>query len=539
MLRVVLAVLLLTTAGNGTEAGIVAVGPNPVAQNDRGEYVVLSIPAETNLSEWSIADGESVVRLPDRPGGGRIAVTTEPSLVEPWLTAPVVGVDGRLALANAGERLELRRNGKTVDSVTYRRAPEGHRYVRINGGWEWRHEGTTDLPVVRAGPSTAEVFVLPDAPNFTERALATARDRILLGAYTFASRRAADALCRARKRGVTVRLVVDSGPVGGMSHRAATVLDSLSACGVGVTVLGGPYDRYEFHHAKYAVIDDTALVMTENWKPSGSGGRSNRGWGVIVNNSAVADGLAATFRADTGWRDAIPWDDFRRDRRFAAAERANGTFRPTYAAATVNASGVSVLVTPDNAESALIGLFDNASDSLDVQQVSIGGTGTPLFRAVIRAARRGVRVRILLANAWYVREDNRAFADRVSSIARREDLQIEVRLANPAGRFGTLHSKGIIIDRETVVVGSINWNNNSLRRNREVAVVLRGSQPAAYFHQVFLGDWRGGQWVITVGIVIIAVGIGLAAAWWAARSFEFKSDRAGDFTDLEAYEGEP
>lgn len=519
MFRVVLTLLLLTTGWNGTAGGIVAVGPNPVAPNDRGEYVVLGFDEPTALADWSIGDGEAVVGLPDRTVSGRIVLTEEPALVEPWVTDPVVQLEGRLALANAGETVVLRHRGEVIDTVRYRRAPEGQRFVRFGEGWRWRQEGLTQLPPVRVGPTRARAFVLPDTPGVIAKALSGAEDRILVGAYTFTSPDVAATLCEARDRGVTVRMLADGGPVGGLTRQEARVLDRLAACGIRVTMLGGPYDRYEFHHAKYAVIDDSVLVMTENWKPSGVGGRSNRGWGVIVESQRAAAALAETFAADTGWRDAVPWRAYRVRAGFVEASAANGTFRRVHPAETVELSNATVLVTPDNAEAELVARFDSATDSIDVQQVSIGRPGNPLLRAVIRAAGRGVRVRILLSSAWYAREENRRLAEALTRRARQDGLPLSVRLVDPGGRFGKLHSKGIVIDRDVAIVGSINWNNNSLRRNREVAIVLRGGEAAAYYRTVFLADWRGGRWLVTVGVITAAVMAVVAVGLWARRSF--------------------
>jgi phosphatidylserine/phosphatidylglycerophosphate/cardiolipin synthase-like enzyme len=169
-----------------------------------------------------------------------------------------------------------------------------------------------------------------------------------------------------------------------------------------------------------------------------------------------------------------------------------------------------------------VGLLDNSTDSIDVQQVTIGQPGNPLIQAILRAARRGVRVRRLLSGAWYARDENRAMAETLRGVAKRESLPLEVRLVNPAGRFGKLHSKGNLLDVDQAVVGSINWNNNFLPRNHEVAVVLDGDEAGAYYTKVFIGDWRGGHWQITVGLIGLAVGTVVGASLWARSAFEFE-----------------
>lgn len=110
------------------------------------------------------------------------------------------------------------------------------------------------------------------------------------------------------------------------------------------------------------------------------------------------------------------WGRFRGGREFRAgppppSTRYPGRFPPK----RVRVDRVDVLVAPDNAEAAMVALIDSAGTSIRVQQVSIGSPDHPFVRALFRAARRVVRVRVLLSGAWYVEEDNRALADALNA----------------------------------------------------------------------------------------------------------------------------
>jgi phosphatidylserine/phosphatidylglycerophosphate/cardiolipin synthase-like enzyme len=60
-------------------------------------------------------------------------------------------------------------------------------------------------------------------------------------------------------------------------------------------------------------------------------------------------------------------------------------------------------------------------------------------------------------------------------------------------RFIThLHNKGVIIDRETVLVSSTNWSENSIARAREAGVAIQAASVAEYYAQVFDFDWESG-----------------------------------------------
>jgi phosphatidylserine/phosphatidylglycerophosphate/cardiolipin synthase-like enzyme len=516
VLALCLPLLCLPASAAGSAAGstpdIVAVYPDPVTEGDRGEFVVLDVPQGTNLSAYALSDGESTASLPNATG--RVAVAfdaTEPATLD---GESPIRVDGGLRLSNAGERIDLRRNGTTVSSVAYENVTEGA-VLEVDGRRRWRPLGATDRRVVTAGPGRVRAFVLPDAGGLPARLLERAEDRILLAGYTLTSRAVTDALVEASRRNVSVRVLVEGGPVGGVARRQVARLDRLAAADVDVRAVGGPRARYRFHHPKYAVVDDHAIVMTENWKPAGVGGHASRGWGVVTNQSAIVTGLADTFRADAGWRDAVPWSRFRSTVAASNATVATGAYPERIPAETLPVNGTRLVVAPDNAEGAVLALLRGANESIWIEQPGLGGTSQPFVRAALDAARRGVSVNVLLGGAWYNEAENRAIAERLRTVADREDLDLAVRLVDPAGRFERLHAKGVVVDGRAVALGSLNWNNHSARRNREVGVVLEGEAIGRYFEAVVRQDWEGVDTRLLVGLgaavfgsLLVAVAVG-------------------------------
>jgi phosphatidylserine/phosphatidylglycerophosphate/cardiolipin synthase-like enzyme len=511
-----------TSAGH---ADLIAVYPNPLLDEDRGEFVVLDAPAGTRLGAYTLADGESNRSLPNVTVDGRVALSAAPAVARNRTDARVLAAD-LPALANGGEELTLRREGRPVATLSYADAPEGEHGRATADGVDWRPLGATDRPVVTADDGRVRAFVLPDSPSVPRETLAAAEERIFLAGYTFTSRRAVAALVNASRRGVAVRVLVDGAPVGGMPRREASALDRLAAANVSVRVLGGDRARYDYHHAKYVVVDDRALVTTENWKPAGTGGASSRGWGVVVHQHEVVAGLAETFRADAGWRDARRWRVVRESESFdpAASPPANDTYGQQFEPRRLRAERVELLVAPDNAERRLVGLLDSASESIRIQQVSIGSRRQPFLRATLRAARRGVDVRVLLSSAWYAEEENRRLVEWLNARATQEGLSLDARLADPRGRYEKIHAKGVVIDGERAVLGSLNWNNNSARDNREVVLVLHGEAVAGYYAAVFDADWQGGTRTLPVGLAG-AVLLGALVALLVARRIEFGTDR--------------
>ena len=468
------------STANGSTPGprIVAAFPDPVAEDDIGEYVVVDAAGTANLT---LSDGESSISIPP---AGVVALSAHPNATRELVDAPVV--DSGLYLSNGGEELVLRRDDRVIDRLEYDRAGEGERLNATTGRWTPR--GLTPRPVVSTGSATATAFVLPDAPGVPLETLASADDRILLAGYTFSASRVADALLAAAERGVRVQVLLEGGPVGGMTTDQRKQLDRLAAGGVEVRVIGGPHARFAFHHPKYAVADDAALVMTENWKPSGTGGRDSRGWGVRIDSGRTADELAAVFAHDADGIDAVPWRRYRENASFVEESPATGSFDSRFEPATVHVDEVRVLTAPGNAGTAVRTSIGGAEESIDVLSPRLV-VEEAYFAALVAAAERGVRVRILLSNAWYDEESNRAVVERAAEL-RERGVPIEARIAEPDGRFGKVHAKGAVVDGETVVLGSLNWNAHATTENREVVLVLDGTEPAAYYGETFEADWE-------------------------------------------------
>ncbi len=528
--RIVSIVLLLSVAaalGAGVAVGepvaeeepksatLVAAYPNPVAHGDPGEFVAIRFEESTNTTGWTLTDGKTTAALPNRTVEGTVAVAIQPEHARNHTDHEVLALSGRLQLADDGDRLELRADGEIVSSARYRNAPVSERYEFETGTWQ--PIGATAYDPIRTDGGTATAFVLPDAPDTTVEELESAESRILIGGYTFSSERIATTLADAAEAGIEVRILLDGAPVGGMSERQARLLDRLVEAGIEVRLLSGPHTRYRHHHPKYAVVDGRALVSTENFKPAGTGGKSSRGWSVVLEDKRVAESLATLHGDDWSWRAATPWETYRDGRTFTDADPAVGAYEPGHETERVAIERTTVLVAPDNAADALVEKLESSEDRILLQQVRVDSRENRLLRAVTDAADRGVRVRIHLDGSWYVEDDNAELIEWLNRRAEAEDWDLEARVDDPDG-YGKIHTKGVVID-ETVVVGSLNWVRSAKSENREVLVALEGSEPADYYASVFEDDWDDGERDLPAGL-LAAVAAGGAGALLVVRRID-------------------
>ena len=536
-----LAALILVTALGAPGAAVgeprlVEAYPNPATMGDDGEFVSVWVPPGESFEGYELADEHARVPLPhdsinrnqstliDRliPGSGH-TFSTNATLTESLTDREVTEISDEIRLADRGDRITLRRNGSVVDRLTYDWAPEADVYHPTSETWE--PLGATTLPPVEDRGGAVEAFVLPDEGERARALLADADERILLAGYTLSSDVVVEELSSAVERNVTVEVLVDGAPVGGMTGQAAASLDELERAGVSVEVIGGDRARYRFHHAKYAVVDDKALVTSENWKPAGTGGQSSRGWGVITGQPDIVEGLVRTFRADTGWQDSIPWHEYD-DATLVDDEQAHRNFPAEFEAERFEVERTRLLLAPDNAEAEILDVIRGAERRIEIKQVQISDRNFEFLQAVLAAAKRGVDVRILLSGEWYVEEENRQLAAWLEEQAEAENLPLQVRIAEPDGQFEKIHAKGMIVDQRQVLLGSINWNNNSVRNNREVALLLDGESVADYYGDVFQADWErdDGTPGFSIGLAAVVVVLSLVAV---GRAMYVRFERNG------------
>ena len=498
----ILLLALLATTGNVT---VDAVYPNPATPGDAGEFVVLDVPEEPALANTTLTDGEDTISLDGLPTGRRVAVAGTPMVARNLTDLPIYQVETPLALRNGGEAIQVRVDGTNVSTLRYPSAPE----AKLYRDGVWAPLGRSDFAPVTAQNVSSTVFVLPDSAAPFRRAIGGATDRVLLAGYTFSDPEITDTLLAAHRRGVDVAVLLEGGPVGGITAAQVEQVDRLEQAGIPVSLMGTERARYDFHHAKYAVVDDHLVVASENWKPGGTGGHGSRGWAVTLRDERLATDLATVFQSDTGWVDSQSWADARPADPIEAPPD-NTTFPERFAPETFDADRATLFVAPDNAAAEMRALLDGAEESIWVEQVSIQRDGLLMDRT-IAAARRGVNVRILVSGAWFVESENRAFVDSVRRRARAEDLPITVRMVEPRSRFEYVHTKGVVVDGRSVVVGSLNWNQHALTENREVAVRIDDPAAADYFERTFLADWRGAAWRIQWGVLaasLLAVLVG-------------------------------
>ncbi|MCL2460470.1 MAG: phospholipase D-like domain-containing protein, partial [Euryarchaeota archaeon] len=499
--------LFCTSTGAGAEPVIVEFCPDTYLTDEPDEYIVLAL--QDPLTHYSITDGEGTLTFPpgaSTRGKNTIIIAYEGSAffdvhgyypdfeIRDSSHVPDMIRTGTFRLANKGDEISVFSGTRELETVRWPgdvvpREGQVH-YRGPDGTWDPRVlmlGGTRLLPALFSGVSGV-AFVSPDSsrPELL-RAMHEAEKSLFLNAYEITDREVAEALCELHASGVHVQVLVEGGPVGGISKEERTVLNELIQCGTDVKQVGGGavHPPYRFNHAKYLIVDERCVLVTsENIKSHGfpeQGMNGNRGWGVYLCHPGFASYMKTVFFEDVTSTAAVPPI-------FSYGQNYPGTDENASELRAYNAvfdrfafAGADVIpvIAPDTTHE-LVSLIDRATKTIDIEQAYISqnkGKWTELMHHVLDAARRGVAVRILLDSYWYNvvnANDNDEIVDQILRISYDEALPIEARLVDlRATNLVKIHNKGVIIDGNEVFVGSINWNENSPTFNREVGVIIR------------------------------------------------------------------
>ena len=121
----------------------------------------------------------------------------------------------------------------------------------------------------------------------------------------------------------------------------------------------------------------------------------------------------------------------------------------------------------------IIRMIDDAETSIDIEVYAF--TSRDIVDALERARFRGVSIRIIL--------------EKINPEMHDELLSKGFNARYAPGIYKTTHSKIMIVDGKKVLVGSHNFSNSALFKNREASVILTDMKTAQEFISEFEMDW--------------------------------------------------
>ncbi len=386
--------------------------------------------------------------------------------------------------------------------------------VDTNTSSDWVNEriygiGQSDFPYVNiAFHGEIITFVSPDCSFDTiVREIQKANDSIFLNVYEFTNLFLCDEIILALRENVKVKILLEGAPIGGISDEEKFILNRIAAYGGNIRFIvndqqNDVYARYRYNHAKYLVVDNkTVIVESCNWGNTGiprDPDFGNREWGIVVKNVSVAEYFLNVFYDD--WN-PNRCDSYSIDKMNFYVEPGFFINKPIFrrvgkpdfeSGKFVGNFSVIPVFSPDTSYKAVHKMIESADRCIYIEQLYVyrdwGDQVSPFVEHLVNKSKQGVEVKVILNYNPNYKSTNEKCSLTKEYL---EENGIKVKfLYTNWSHFINVHNKGMIVDNRSVLVSSINWNENSVMSNREAGIIIEDEDVASYYAEVFFYDWN-------------------------------------------------
>lgn len=299
------------------------------------------------------------------------------------------------------------------------------------GGWHDVYFSQPDNPgstSLHGGPDTALAKAIDEARYSVDAAV------MRLDLWSLR-----DALLDADRRGVNIRIVVDS------DYLLDNEIQDLIGAGIPTVA-----DRREsLMHHKFTVIDQLD-VWSGSMNYTINGAYRNDNYLIHIRSSKLAQSYTSEF------------EEMFMDDRFGALSEAD----TPYPRVSINGVEVEVYFSPDDhVLQRVLSLVDAAEESIEF--LAFVFTSDPLAEALIAREADGVRVRGVIERG----QANSSGSEVGHLVLAGLDLRLDTNQ-------NMMHHKVILIDGEIVVTGSYNFSRNAEEKNDENILILHSDEIA-------------------------------------------------------------
>ena len=291
------------------------------------------------------------------------------------------------------------------------------------------------------------LLVMPDdGATAVVELIDTAQGELRLKQFKLQSQDILDALLRAHRRGVLVRVMLNPHTSGGDRWNDATYAQ-LQEWGIAAAWTS---EAFPVTHEKSLVIDQVAALIA-SFNLSDKYFTETRDYGVVSRDPAVVAQVIAGFEAD--WR--------------------REEFHPDLA--------VGLVWSNRHSRGQLARIVDMARSSLWIQHPKF--VDAVILERIIAARERGVKVRFLCGGKHGISDWD--IYDTFSSLRIMERFGVKVRRQ----KHLKLHAKLVLVDDHYAQTGSMNIDRSAFDLRRELGIESDAPEVVKRLRRTFEADW--------------------------------------------------
>ena len=290
------------------------------------------------------------------------------------------------------------------------------------------------------------LIVLPDdSPRAILAAIERASRTLRVKMFVFSDPMLLQALFAAKRRGVTVRVMLNAARRSGEEDNTVT-RKALARAHIEVKDAN---PAFALTHEKSMVVDDvTAFVTSFNWTTKNLS--ETRDYGIVTRHRPEVAEIIDCFEAD--WHRQA----------FVPSEQSH------------------LVWCPGHGRERICRVIDEARHRLFVQNERF--QDSVIIERLVRAARRGVKVDVM-AGAPHTLKRHK-LVEGVGGLRIMDDVGIKIHKL----RHLRLHGKALLADGVAAIVGSINFAAGTFDGRRELAIEVRDHDVVKRLHKVLRHD---------------------------------------------------
>lgn len=265
------------------------------------------------------------------------------------------------------------------------------------------------------------------------------KKEIFLETYMLTETRTQEALIKAKKRWVNIKVILEKDPymAYNINNKAFEKLEKQW-----INIVWSNKNNYVFNHSKILIIDDLSIIST--WNYSYSTFTKNRDFFIFTKDENITNKLKQNFENDFLWKKINVYND-------------------------------NLIFSPGSSRIKFEKLFHWAEKSIKMYFQYL--KDDDLVEKLIKIKKnKNIEITIVIPET----------AKGDENIKKLKNNWIEINILSKY----TMHAKAILIDDLYLFIWSINFSSNSIDKNREVGILIKNKEIINKFLNIFKQDTK-------------------------------------------------
>ena len=285
-----------------------------------------------------------------------------------------------------------------------------------------------------------DIFTSPDEKILTDfvEKINKAKKEVKIEVYMFTEKRILQALKNAKKRWVSVKVILEKTPYM-TSNINKNHFEELKK--FGIKVVWSNQKNYYLNHTKFYIIDDLAIIST--WNLTYSTFKTNKEFFIFTKDETILKTLNKIFDIDFSGEKNDFYDE-------------------------------NIVSSPNYSREKLEKLLSSANKNIKIYIQYLKDEKINNLLIKLKKEKK-LDIEIIL--------DKKQKEDKNTEFLQKKGIKISFY------NWKTMHSKAILVDEKYLFIWSINFSEASIDKNRELWILISNKEIIKKFNEIFKKDF--------------------------------------------------